>query len=168
MRTSTVRVLRAGCAAVTLAMSPGAWATTAEDLCGLPIPDPCVITTEHAITDGSLIDLGSAGLVLRTLNGRLDVGTGTMVIVARSVRLETGAKRLGAGGTAVVFATDPAAGITLVGTGRIDVSSTAGGGEITLVSAGSIMADGDLLASGKSIPALGGRVAVYASGDIRL
>src|SRR5262249_12653029 len=104
MRISTARGLGAACAVVTLSMSPGAWATTAEDLCGLPIPDPCVVQTEQDITDGSIIDLGGAGLVLRTLNGRLDVGPGTMTIIARSVRLETGAKLLGAGGTIIVAA----------------------------------------------------------------
>jgi cysteine-rich repeat protein len=148
--------LGSGLAIALLVAAAPSLATTAEDLCGSPLPDPCVVTTTRSVAPGSILDFGAGALVLRTQSGRLDVGAGVLTILAREVSLETGAQLLGAGGSiAVVTAGD----VRIADGARIDVSSAAGGGQVMVV-AQNVTALGDVRADGSSTPALGGGVVV--------
>lgn len=151
--------------ALVLAAAAPAVATTAQDLCGFPLQNPCVITTPRAIDDGSILNFGVGDLILRTSGGRLDVGAGTMVLIAGNVTLETGARLQGAGGTIklVAFYT-----LSLQAGARIDASADAGGGTVDLRVLGDVVAAGDLLASGTSAVGIGGWVHVDADGNVTL
>src|SRR5262245_40092817 len=83
-------------------------ATTAADLCA-PSADPCVVSTTIAVANGSTIDLGTRELQIGH-TGTLDVGGGSMTIVARVVRLVGGALKghpgAGDGGSITIQTTD--------------------------------------------------------------
>src|SRR5262249_8684793 len=74
----------------------GVRATTVEELCGPPVPDPCRITTPRLVDPGSVLDFRPGALVVATASGRLDAGPGTMAIVARDVTLVGGGRLLAA------------------------------------------------------------------------
>jgi cysteine-rich repeat protein len=139
-------------------------ATTVQDLCGNPVPDPCRITAYHAVDPGSVLDFHPGALILAA-NGILDAGAGQMGIVARDVTLGAGSRLLAAGGRIAVLAEDR---ITVDAAARIDVSATGGGGAIVLFTLGDVLVDGALRARGIGIPAFGGSISVAANGAVRL
>jgi len=83
-----------------------AGATTIEDVCpsNPTPPDPCLVTSNVAVTDGSTLDAGDRTLVV-TAGKSLDVGEGGMTVKAAKVVLEDGARLLGAAGNVTVRAT---------------------------------------------------------------
>jgi hypothetical protein len=83
-------ILAAGTAGSAFAVS------TAADLCG-PNADPCTVGRSLRADDGSTFDLGDRALVIDSA-GRLDVGTGTMTILAKSLKLKTNSRLVGRGG----------------------------------------------------------------------
>lgn len=161
---SVLHVAALGSLAIVL-IATAVGATTVEELCGAPVPDPCRITTPRAIDPGSVLDLRPAALVVATSSGRLDAGTGTMAILARDVTLEAGARLVAAGGGVTVLATGR---IVVNASARIDASATGGGGRILLGAGGDILIDGPVRAAGIGIPAFGGSVVIGAGGSVRL
>ena len=159
-----MRVTVLGSLAIAL-IATAARATTVEDLCGSPVPDPCRITTPHTLDPGSVIDARPGALAVATTNGRLDAGAGAVLILARDVTLEAGAKLLAAGGRFTVLASGR---VTIDAAAKIDVSAPGGGGSILLGAGGDILVDGLLRAAGAGIPAFGGSVVVGATGAVRL
>src|SRR5688500_4421191 len=59
--------------------------STAADLCG-GNSDPCTVRRNLSADNGSVFDLGGRALVFEG-GGRLDAGTGSMTIIARTLRL---------------------------------------------------------------------------------
>ena len=120
--------------------------STAADLCGANA-DPCTVGRNLQADNGSVFDLGGRALVFEG-GGRLDVGTGTMTIVARSLRLRPNSRLLGRGGRILIQTTE---GIELNGNSRIDVSDTVSLGDfpglIRLQAGGDIVIEGLLDAS---------------------
>lgn len=118
-------------------------ASTAADLCG-PNSDPCQLTRALKADDGSVFDLGGRALEIES-TGRLDVGAGSMTIIARKVKLKTNARLLGRAGNITVTTTE---GIELAGNTRIDVSDTPSlddfPGSIRLQAGGNVVIEGDL------------------------
>ncbi|HYC24012.1 MAG TPA: hypothetical protein VEI94_14975, partial [Candidatus Bathyarchaeia archaeon] len=146
-----------------------AGATTPDDICPAA-QDPCLVTVSQTVTSGSDLDFGDRDLIVK-LGKSLDVGPGSMTIRARSVKLESSAKILGAGGTISITAT--AGDIVLEnlsGAPKIDVSDAGGGGDLTLVASGGVAIDGYLYAKGGSDTSGdndGGSIRVVAqAGDI--
>ena len=90
-----------------LLATPGtASATVASDLC---TGDPCNITASALITPGSVLDFGTAALVVKTgVNLAISDPTAmsrTVDVIARSVTFEPNAKLLGNGDDALVTIT---------------------------------------------------------------
>src|SRR6187399_457871 len=90
-------LLFAGMAGSALAVS------TAADLCGANA-DPCSVGRNLKADDGSTFDLGDRALVFES-GGRLDVGTGSMTIKAKSLRLKANSRLVGRGGRIAVTTT---------------------------------------------------------------
>src|SRR5262245_22430882 len=65
-----------------------AGATTAADVCP-PAADPCTVTSDVPVTDGSTLDFGARALVVNRFK-HLDVGGGSMTIRVRSIEVEPG------------------------------------------------------------------------------
>src|SRR2546423_891276 len=63
------------------------------DICRAPA-DPCVVSSAKAVDPGSTLDFGSRALDVRA-TGSLVVSSGTMTILAGSVRVESGGALLG-------------------------------------------------------------------------
>jgi hypothetical protein len=120
--------------------------STAADLCG-PTADPCTVGRSLKADGGSTFDLGDRALVFDS-GGRLDVGTGSMTILAKSVKLKTNSRLVGRGGRITVTTTG---GIELGGNTRIDVSDTTSPsdfpGVIKLQAGGDVVIEGLLDAS---------------------
>src|SRR5262245_11366033 len=90
----------------------------ATDLCPANA-DPCFVNAPHPVASGSVLDFGSRTLELGG-NGRLDVGAGSMSIVAGGLVLGGGARLVGAGG---VIGVTVGGAILVDGNARIDVSA---------------------------------------------
>jgi cysteine-rich repeat protein len=147
---------------------PGrALATTADDLCA-PSADPCVVGTMVAVTDESTIDVGTRELRIDN-RGALDVGSGTMTIIAGPFTLNSGGF-LGAlgsataiGGTIIV----QAASVTIAGpAGPLDPSavdaSGAPGGLIQITATGTLSTTGKITARALTLSDLGGAIDLVA------
>ena len=65
--------------------APQAGATLAGDLCP-GLPNPCVIAGNHTIDDPSLLDFRDRDVILE---GKLDVGPGSLEILAGSLTIGT-------------------------------------------------------------------------------
>src|SRR5262249_20832016 len=126
-----LRLAALGSVVVVLGASP-VRATTARDLCGDPVPDPCRIMSYRAVEPGSVLDFRPGALVLAS-NGILDAGSGEMGIVAHDVTLGAGARLVAAGGRITVLAEDRISGDPAA---RIGGSATGGGGGMRLVPPG--------------------------------
>ncbi len=138
------------------------YATTAADICGTPLPDPCIISTVKAITDNSVIDLGSRGLEIAN-GGALQVGSGSMTIMAGALTVDSGGaiRALGnnsaiKGGTITldVVSASIAAPAAASPSAAIDASGF-GGGSIEIDAAGAVTVAGPIPTSG--VPAIAAR-----------
>jgi hypothetical protein len=170
--------------ACVLICSTASSATTVDDLCA-PQDDPCVVTGTVLVDDGSTIDARQRELEVR---GRLDVGSGTMTLLARSLVVDGRLDAAGGsapGGTIVVLAGAvrvsgsidaegaPGGSVVLGSFGDLEFGGSAnldhlgedeGGGDLTLTGtnvtfAGSVLSRGGANASG-------GDVTVTARGDL--
>jgi cysteine-rich repeat protein len=143
--------------------------TAAADLCA-PSDDPCVVNTALTVDPGAVFDLGSRALDVKS-HGVLNVGGGSMTILAGSVRIEPGGTLVGrggaAGGTIVVTAIGgirlEAAGATV---GRIDVSADSVAGIVTLTAGGDVALDGAIVAKATATAGSGGTVTISAGGAV--
>src|SRR5207244_13262614 len=83
------------CSLLALAALPArlVFATVASDICPATA-DPCVVSSAKAVDPGSTLDFGSRALDVRA-TGSLVVSSGTMTILAGSVRVESGGALLG-------------------------------------------------------------------------
>jgi hypothetical protein len=154
--------------AILLCAAPIA-ATTADDLCA-PSADPCTVTGTHAVSPGSIIDVGARRL---TVLGTLDLAGGTMTLRAGELRVEAAGRLLGAGTRDVpghsILVT--AGSVTLAG--RADVSGNPGG-VLAITSTGPVGVTGTLDArsdagdgSGGSITVEGSQVVVGGTLDVQ-
>ena len=126
-------------------------ATTATDICGSPLPNPCIITTVKPITDGSVIDLGSRALEIAN-GGALQVGSGSMTIMAGALTVDSGGaiRALGnnsaiKGGTITLDVVSASIAPPLAGssTAAIDASGS-GGGTIEIDATGAVAVAGPI------------------------
>jgi hypothetical protein len=90
----------------------------ATDLCPANA-DPCFVNAPHTVASGSVLDFGTRALELGG-NGRLDVGAGSVSIMAGQLVLGGGARLVGAGG---VIGVTVGGAIMVDGNARIDVSA---------------------------------------------
>lgn len=143
---------------------------TAGEICDPT--DPCVIDRLFEVDDGAVLDFGDRAVEMEN-GGRLDVGRGTMTIMARSVRLRGNARLLGRGGRIVVNTT----GNIELGSGtRIDVSETSNlndvPGSLRLAAGGDVTINGLLNASavqkneGGAVEIAGNAVTIGTGGRI--
>jgi hypothetical protein len=150
-----------------LTASPAA-ATTADDLCA-PTADPCTVNSSRTLTSGSIIDVGQRTLRIGN-NGSLNVGPGTMILRAATLRIDPDGRVTARG------ATDESGGEVTVEAGSIDIAGAvdvAGspGGVATLTSPGAIALTGSVLARGRMVEDTGGIIqisgaTVTASGTV--
>lgn len=155
--------------ALVLHLASVAFATTADDVCP-PAADPCVVPqgTGIAVTSGSVLDFGTRALVLSGGSGtRLDVGSGSMTIIAGSVTLNPGSGLLGRSGTIIVTTTGDVA-VLRSGTSsaRIDVSDFVLPGSITVDAGGAIEVGGIVTARGTGVASGSGTIALIAGEDV--
>jgi hypothetical protein len=133
-------LILAGTAGSALAVS------TAAELCG-PNADPCTVSRSLKADDKSTFDLGGRTLVFEG-GGRLDVGTGSMTILAANLRLRGNSRLVGRGGHISVTTTG---NIEIGGDTRIDVSDTISladfPGSMNLKAGGDVVIEGLLDAS---------------------
>lgn len=116
-----MRPLRVLIALLLVAAGAGsAGALTVDDLCP-PTEDPCTFA-RNLKDDGAtlVLNLGARALELEP-GARLDVGRGSMTIMARSLKLRTNTRLVARGGDITVTTTG---GIEVGGDARIDVSDT--------------------------------------------
>ena len=114
-----------GVAALWLALAPGAVFGQAMDASGVcpGDPDPCRVDSLIAVGNGAVLDFGTRTLEVLG-SGRLDVGAGSMTILAGAVRMRVGGRLTGFGGAINVRASGP---IEIEESSRIDVSGVAVG-----------------------------------------
>jgi cysteine-rich repeat protein len=175
--------------AILVVLRPAA-ATTVDDLCA-PAADPCVVDTAIAVQDMSVLDLGGRDLRIAA-SGRLEAGSGMMVIVAGAVTVEAGGVigARGSGSTAGGFIDLRAASLAVAGTidvagappgqlvasvtgaatlaGLIDAHALArdqSGGVVSLA-AGTISLTGTIDARSGTEDSLGGDVELIAANDV--
>ncbi len=131
-------------------------ATTADDLCN-PTADPCLVTGTHVVDSGSVIDAGTREL---RVQGRLDVGGGSMTLRAGTLTVPGQLRAPGTGSTTGGTIIAEAGAISLTGT--IDASG-APGGTVTLSAAQALALDGSINVNTRSGEDDGGTVT--ASGE---
>ena len=152
-----------------LAVSPARAipADDASDICA-PADDPCLVNTAYEVADGSVLDFGSRTLQLPGGSGKkLDVGTGTMTILAGSVIVNGGSGILGKGGIITILATGDVEVLRAGSSrGRIDVSDLISPGLITLTSGGNVVIDGTVTAAGTGIESGLGGIDLTAAGNV--
>jgi cysteine-rich repeat protein len=173
---SDVPLVRATVAALLAALlvPGGAGATTAADLCA-PAAPACVVTQSREVDPGSILDFGSRPLTVRA-GASLDVGPGTMTIMAASLTLEPGAALLARGrGTSErggLVSVTTTGDIRLAASGqtraRIDLSARDAGGRLRLRAGGSIDLQGDLAAQATTAGGVGGGLDIDALGSVIL
>jgi cysteine-rich repeat protein len=152
---------------LTIAPAQAIPADEANDICG-PADDPCLVTTAYEIANGSVLDFGSRTLQLPGGSGKkLDVGDGTMTILAGHVTVNGGSGILGKGGVISIVTTGNIK-ILRAGSskGRVDVSSVILPGLITLTAGGNVTIDGTVTAQGTGIESGLGGIDVAAGGSI--
>jgi cysteine-rich repeat protein len=155
-------------------------ATTAADLCA-PAATSCTVSTNVTVTDMSVLDFGTRPLTIAN-GGTLDVGPGTMIILAASLTVSPGGKILARGRSV-----SPSGGIVSVTTtgdirflagspaARLDTSSEGQGGTVTLTAGGNVeigilvemQATTALSVGGNFIVNATGTVTVAAGAEIR-
>ncbi|HWP64768.1 MAG TPA: hypothetical protein VNO26_02500 [Candidatus Limnocylindria bacterium] len=166
-----------------LALCAGpARATTANDVCA-PADNPCVLKkgTTLLVTNGSVLDFGNRALVLPTGSGtKLDIGSGTVTIIAGSLTLNPGSSIVGAPTCGVTPPFPPGGSLTITVAGdvavlrdgntkaRIDVSNCASPGAIRITAGGSIQIDGTLTAQGTTADAGYGSIDLVATHDVNI
>lgn len=167
-------VLTLGLRPVPAAAAPCAPVSSAAGLCTSTQGSTCFIDNrECPVVAGSTLDFGTQDVVLRQ-GSKLDVGNGSMTILAKSFTLQGGTALLGrtsqnGSGTISVQTTGNIVVVkpTQGSAGRIDVADPASGGRIELLSAtGTIQIDGVLDARGTNSDASGGSVDVSAASVI--
>jgi cysteine-rich repeat protein len=150
-----------------------AGATTAADLCS-SAANPCVVSRTITVSSGSVIDLGTRALELRS-GGALDVQGGTMTIRAGSMRLTPGTALLGRGGTGGTIVIETTGPVTIEASGstraRIDVTGDNQAGRVDLTAGGDVNVAGTIVCKGNLVTGNGGvvnvsGVAVTTTGEI--
>jgi cysteine-rich repeat protein len=137
--------------------------TTADDLCA-PDADPCIVTARVTITDGSVLAFGVRDFVVAA-GGALDVGSGTMTVMAGTIGVGGSVNADGGSGGQIVLTAVEA----LWSNGLISANGTspAGiGGSVDLLG-GVVAIAGEVSARGMG-DGLGGCVTVGADGNIDL
>src|SRR5262245_30726552 len=133
-------------AMLTFAAGP-ARATTADDICFFT-DDPCVLKQgkTFAVDDGSTLNFGNRAFVLPGGSGtKLDIQSGTVRIIAGSVRVNPGSAIVGNGGTLEIETTGAIEVLaSATADGRIDLSDTVSPGAIGLSTSGG----GDIIIQG--------------------
>jgi len=138
-----------------LAGAMPALATTANDLCASNA-NPCTVASNVPISDGSVIDVGSRTLLI-TSNGTLNLGDGSMSIVAGTLTMQNGGRILAQVGSSSGTVEVDAGTIQIAG--QIQARGTPGG-TVELVSSGAltISATGKVVASSSALDDSGGAV----------
>jgi cysteine-rich repeat protein len=134
-----------------LLLSAPALATTANDLCA-PNADPCVVATPVAVTNLSVIDVGTRELRINS-GGALDVGRGTMSIKAGRLTVNANGFVRASGTNLIAGGTINIDAGTIAITGSIDARGTPGG-TINLTSTGDISVGGNATTPGITARAL--------------
>jgi cysteine-rich repeat protein len=133
-------------AAFLLAAQP-AGATIADDICFFT-DDPCVLPQGETfvVDDNSVLDFGDRAFVLPGGSGtRLDIQSGTVRIIAGSVRVNTGSAIIGQGGTLEIETTGSIEVLASANAqARIDLSDPVAPGAIALSTTGG----GDIVVQG--------------------
>ncbi len=143
-------------------------ASVADELC---TGDPCIIQGTHLIDDGSTLDFGSRDVVLA---GTLDVGTGTVLILAGSFQVAPTGKLIGRGTTAQFGGSvdiDVIRDIRLDNPANdaIDLRGGVSGGSLSLITAeGSILGAGGIWISATAASGDGGILLIDAALDALL
>ncbi len=169
MRAETVGGRSVVCALLLLMLSAPALATTANDLCAANA-DPCVVATPVAITNLSVIDVGTRELRINA-GGALDVGSGTMSIKAGRLTVNANGFVRATGTSSTTGGTiniDTTGAVAIAGS--IDARGTPGG-TINLNSLGAVTIGGTSTSPGLGARALstsevGGTVNVTAASVI--
>lgn len=161
--------------AVPAGAAPCAPVSSSAGLCTTLQGNTCFVDNrECPVVGGSTLDFGDLDVVLRQ-GTKLDVGTGTMTLLAGSLTLQPGTALLGHGGAILVQTARDIAVLrpTSGSAARIDVADAAFSDRIDLVSeTGTVQIDGVLDARGTNTDASGGFINVSAanvivSGEIR-
>lgn len=170
-RTIAYAVAMTAFAAATALLADRAAATTANDLC-LGTANPCVVASPVAVSDGSVIDLGTRELRINS-GGSLNVASGEMTITAGSLTVNAGGSLLAAGTASTKGGriTATAGTITVAGTinadggpGQTTFCVSAGGGTVRLTSTGSVTLSGTISAEAlSSLDCSGGTVILIAA-----
>jgi len=139
-----------------------AGALTVDDLCP-PTESPCTFGRNLSDPGANVVfDLGGRALELEP-GARLDVGTGSMTIIAASLKLRTNTRLIARGGRVTVTTTG---GIEVAGQARIDVSDTTAPGDFPgaiLLQAGGDVAIEGLLDAAAATKSDGGVVEIRAN-----
>ena len=143
-----------------LALPARVMATTANDLCAAAA-DPCTVSTAVVVSDGSTIDVGTRELRIAA-GGALDVGSGTMTLMAGRLTVNAGGfvRALGTSTTSGGTITAHAGDVTNAGT--IDASGTPGG-SITIAATGTLSVTGPITSRALARDELGGTIQLSAA-----
>ena len=154
-----------------LLATPGtASATVASDLC---TGDPCNITASALITPGSVLDFGTAALVVKTgVNLAISDPTAmsrTVDVIARSVTFEPNAKLLGNGDDALVTITATNGDVDLQSSGsaisKIALNGFAAG-YLSIAATGRVLIHGLIDVSASGTDSSAGSVDISAGADV--
>ena len=142
--------------------------TLPDDLC---TGDPCVISSDHNIDSGSIIDFGARDVILEA---RLDVGSGSMTLRAASFTVQGSGQIRGKGGAGApggVVVIETTSGITLSGTplgGSVNLSGADAGSIVLRATAGSVTGLGQINLDNSISSASGGDLSIIAGGTVNL
>jgi cysteine-rich repeat protein len=157
-------------AALLLAAQP-VGATIADDICFFT-DDPCVLPQGETfvVDDNSVLDFGTRAFVLPGGSGtKLDIQSGTVRIIAGSLRINPGSAIVGNGGTLEVETLGP---IEVLASGvsdaRIDLSDPVSPGAIALstTAGGDVVVQGVVASKGTALESGLGLIDIASSGAI--
>lgn len=149
----------AAAAAATITASPAA-----AQFCSATA-DPCVVSANLVVPSGTIANLGSRDLIIQANKTVTVSGAGFLVIMARNVTLESGAKIVASGedGFGGDITIDATGAVLLQTSSRIDVQSGFGGS--IAIGANAFQLDGQLLATATLRDGDGGDVEITTTSD---
>ncbi|HWP65553.1 MAG TPA: DUF4215 domain-containing protein [Candidatus Limnocylindria bacterium] len=160
-----------GLAAALLLEAGPAHATIADDICFFT-EDPCVLPQGETfvVDDGSTLDFGTRAFVLPGGSGtKLDIQSGTVRIIAGSLRINPGSAIVGKGGTLEIETSGPIEVLaTATTSGRIDLSDAVSPGAIGLSTSGGgdVIIQGIVASKGTTADSGLGLIDIASSGSI--
>ncbi|MEW6273386.1 MAG: DUF4215 domain-containing protein, partial [Thermodesulfobacteriota bacterium] len=155
--------------AVLVAPSP-ATATVPADLCA---GNPCTVSGAKTIDPGSALDFGAGTDLVFASSAVVTVGPGAglrdVLLIARSITLQAGARILGGGDLAVVMLQATGGNLQLLAAGstksRIDVSGNQAG-SVLLEASGDVTVSGIVTTAGSGTDSQGGDIMIEAGGTV--